>query len=197
MPAFPERYLTGCLVGRIDLIDVISLEEYQDTIPQVLKEPTEASFQFICRNPCILDIPLQMSGQPAIYKLPKDVFLGAKDKLRKVQYTWWPPEEYKNFTIGRFDLYPDDYVQWTRDEIITYVEKNQVNRNPNYVQISKGCYHLKNFLNASGQQGFIDGIRELCFENPQKMRFQACEKLVKEYLEDMKSLDADETSEKK
>lgn len=24
LPAFPERYLTGCLVGRIDLVDVIS-----------------------------------------------------------------------------------------------------------------------------------------------------------------------------
>jgi activating signal cointegrator 1 len=34
MPQFPDRYLTGCVVGRVDLIDVISLQEYQDTIPR-------------------------------------------------------------------------------------------------------------------------------------------------------------------
>ena len=44
MPAFPERYITGAVVGRVDLIDVISLEEYRDTIPQPLQEPTEALF---------------------------------------------------------------------------------------------------------------------------------------------------------
>jgi len=51
MPEFPERYITGAVVGRVDLMDVISLDEYRDTIPKPLQEPTEASFQFIVRNP--------------------------------------------------------------------------------------------------------------------------------------------------
>ena len=35
-PEFPERYLTGVLLGRCDLIDVISYGEYEDTIPKKL-----------------------------------------------------------------------------------------------------------------------------------------------------------------
>jgi len=56
-----------------------------------------------------------MSGQPGIYKMPKEIFYGAKDKLQKTPVGWWPPEEFKNQTIGRFDLCPDDYTTWTRD----------------------------------------------------------------------------------
>jgi hypothetical protein len=51
LPAFPERYLTGVVVGRVDLIDVLSLEEYKDTIPKPLQEETDSSFQFVVRNP--------------------------------------------------------------------------------------------------------------------------------------------------
>jgi hypothetical protein len=39
-------------------------------------------------------------------------------------------------------------------------------------------------LNASGQQGFIDSIREMINENPGKMRFQRSEKLASEYIDD-------------
>jgi len=64
--------------------------------------------------------------------------------------------------------------------------------------LSSGCFYLKNFLNASGQQGFIDGIREMCFDNPTKMRFQSAEKLTKEYFEETDTLHGDEVlSEKK
>jgi hypothetical protein len=38
LPPFPERYLTGSLLGRVDLIDVITQQEYQDTIPKKLQE---------------------------------------------------------------------------------------------------------------------------------------------------------------
>lgn len=113
--------------------------------------------------------------------MPKEIWLGAREVIKQVPYSWWPPEEFKNFSLGRFDLYPEEYAQWSRDEIINHVEKNQVNKKPEYVQLSTGCFHLKNFLNASGQQGFIDGIRELCLENPTKMRFQRAEKLTSEY----------------
>jgi hypothetical protein len=34
LPPFPERYLTGCLVGRVDLIDVLAAQEYLDTVPK-------------------------------------------------------------------------------------------------------------------------------------------------------------------
>lgn len=128
LPSFPERYLTGSVVGKVDLIDVISYGEYSDTIPRKLQEPTEASFLFVVRNPQYLDIPLKLSGSPGLYKLPKEILYGARDKLKKAPYTWWPPEEYKGHTMGRFDLYPEDYSNWTRDQIISHIEKNQVKK---------------------------------------------------------------------
>jgi len=166
LPPFPERYLTGCLLGRIDLIDVISLAEYEDTIPKKLQEETVASHIFVARNPMYLDIPLKMSGQQGIYRLPKETLFGVRDKLKKVAYSWWPPEQFKNQLIGRFDLYPDEYTIWTRDQILNHVEQNQVLKQPEYKQLSAGCFHLKSFLNATGQQGFIDSIREMIMENP-------------------------------
>lgn len=106
MPPFPDRYLTSSLLGRLDLLDIISLEEYRDTVPEKLQEPTEAPYQFVCRNPMYLELPLKMAGQPGIYKLEKGLFFGVKDLLIKTPVTWWPPEEYKLYSLGRFDLYP-------------------------------------------------------------------------------------------
>ena len=34
LPEFPDRYLTGCVVGRVEVVDVLSHEEYSDTIPR-------------------------------------------------------------------------------------------------------------------------------------------------------------------
>ena len=85
LPAFPERYLTGCLVGRVDLVDVLSQQEYLDTVPKQVQEhgtdDEKPSFVFVVRNPQYLDIPLKMSGSPNIYKMPKELFYGARDKL--------------------------------------------------------------------------------------------------------------------
>ena len=38
MPSFPERYVTSSLIGRVDLVDVLPLDEYHDTVPKVLQE---------------------------------------------------------------------------------------------------------------------------------------------------------------
>ena len=38
---------------------------------------------FVIRNPQYLDIPLKMSGSPNIYKLPKELHFGVKDKLKQ------------------------------------------------------------------------------------------------------------------
>jgi len=47
-----------------------------------------------------------MSGQPGIYKMEKGVFYGCKNLLIKTPVSWWPPEEFKLYNLGRFDLYP-------------------------------------------------------------------------------------------
>jgi len=68
--------------------------------------------------------------------------------------------------LGRFDLYPEEYAKVSRDKIMSTVEATSVSKPPSHKQLSVGCFHLKNFLNATGQQGFIDAIREMCLENP-------------------------------
>ena len=163
LPPFPERYLTGCLVGRIDLVDVISAQEYLDTIPKPLQEhgvhlvdhahqytedKTIPAFLFVARNPQYLDIPLKMGGAPNIYRLPKEVFYGARDKLQPAPYDWWPPEQYKRQVFGRFDLYPGEMTSWTRDQIIAEAEKSQVVIKPQPIQLTAGCFHLKSLVDA-------------------------------------------------
>jgi hypothetical protein len=62
IPEFPERYQTGAVVGRVDLLDIIPYDEYVDTIPKELQEQTTAAYLFVVRNPCTLDIPIRMGG---------------------------------------------------------------------------------------------------------------------------------------
>lgn len=106
MPPFPDRYITSSILGRIDLVDIIPLDEYRDTIPPLLQEPTESEYQFVCRNPQFLELPLKMAGQPGIYKMDKTLWFGVKDLLVKTPVAWWPPKQFKLYSLGRFDLYP-------------------------------------------------------------------------------------------
>jgi len=108
-PSFPQRYPTSAVIGRVDLLDVLTLSEYNDTLPDVLRERTTAAYQFVLRNPMCLDLPLRMAGQPSIYKMPKEIALGARPLLKRVPFTWWPPREFKNLVIGSFDLYPEEH----------------------------------------------------------------------------------------
>ena len=67
-PQFPDRYLTSVLLGRIDLVDIISYEDLESgegpytPKEDQLKEPTESEYIFVCRNPQYLEIPLRMQG---------------------------------------------------------------------------------------------------------------------------------------
>ena len=94
MPEFPARYLTGAVVGRVDMIDCLSHEEYRDTVPAALQEETQAKYLFVCRNPMYLDIPPRMAGQPNIFKMSKEIAFGVRRLLKKAPYTWWPPKEF-------------------------------------------------------------------------------------------------------
>lgn len=51
LPPFPSRYFTSSLLGRVDLVDVLTLEEYHDTVPEALRERTTSAYQFVIRNP--------------------------------------------------------------------------------------------------------------------------------------------------
>jgi hypothetical protein len=98
-----------------------------------------------------LDIPLRMSGQPGLYKMPREICFGARDKLKKSEYSWWPPEQFKNLQIGQFDIYPNEYAAMPKSEIMALVEKRAVSLQKDYRQLSAGCFYLKNFLDTLGQ----------------------------------------------
>lgn len=44
MPTFPARYFTSSVIGRVELIDVLPLEEYHDTVPEILRERTTSAY---------------------------------------------------------------------------------------------------------------------------------------------------------
>jgi hypothetical protein len=44
MPAFPDRYMTSSIIGRLDLIDIISHKEYEETVPEKLREDSAAAY---------------------------------------------------------------------------------------------------------------------------------------------------------
>ena len=75
-------------------------------MPDVLREKTTEPYQFVIRNPMYLELPLRMAGQPNIYKMQKEIAMGARPLLKRVQYAWWPPKDYKLNSIGQFDIYP-------------------------------------------------------------------------------------------
>ena len=84
LPPFPKRYLTSSVIGRVDLVDVLALDEYNDTVPNVLREKTTSAYQFVIRNPQYLELPLRMTGSPNIYKMPKEIAFGARPLLKRV-----------------------------------------------------------------------------------------------------------------
>ena len=50
------------MIGRVDLVDVLTLDQYNDTVPEALREKTTEAYQFVIRNPMYLELPLRMAG---------------------------------------------------------------------------------------------------------------------------------------
>ncbi|TNV83680.1 hypothetical protein FGO68_gene10563 [Halteria grandinella] len=184
MPDFPDRYPTSVVVGRVDLVDVITLDEYHDTVPKKLQEPTECQYQFVVRNPCYLEMPPRMSGQPNIYKMDKALHFGIKELIKKAPYTWWPPKEYRLYQLGRFDIFTQHQAQTDIEKLIDRLGKQH-----SQVQVAKtnvGCYHLKGLLSVPEQLRILQSIRTQCLREPQKYKFSRSEALAEEEIEQEK-----------
>jgi len=89
-PSFPDKYPTGVLLGRIELIDVLSGEEYNEITPENVREDNESKFRFIIKNPMKLLVPIRMIGGKKIYNLEFQLWEGACRGLRRVYTKWWP-----------------------------------------------------------------------------------------------------------
>lgn len=93
-----------------------------------------------------LDMPLKMSGQPSIFKMPKELMYGARPLLKKAPYKWWPLKQFENFVAGQFDIYPDEY---NSKALKTLLNSESVRAQPVVDKLQAlGCYAVTQSLTA-------------------------------------------------
>lgn len=107
LPPLPERYPTGCLIGIIDLEDIIRVEDYFKYIPEHLREETGCKYLFVCRNPRRLLYPIRLPGERQIFNIDdKNLLESAKKNLLRVKTNWWP--YYANELRGKERIHDED-----------------------------------------------------------------------------------------
>ena len=91
-PPFPERYPTGVLLGRVELVAIDDRKKYIEKTPEGLREEGDSSYVFVVKNPLRLLVPIKMPGGKNIFTLDRSIWEGAKQGLRRVYTLWWPPQ---------------------------------------------------------------------------------------------------------
>lgn len=90
MPDFPTDYPTGCLIGVIDLQDVITQDVYKKYVPQQYTKESTSENLFVARNPRRLKVSIRMPGKSGIFNLEEQVVQTACNTLVKVPSKWFP-----------------------------------------------------------------------------------------------------------
>ncbi|OQV21272.1 Activating signal cointegrator 1 [Hypsibius exemplaris] len=88
---FPEQYLTGYLLGCVDLVDCITQEEYQRRFPGGLLQ--QYPYIFLFDNPVELERKFPVSGQARIFSLDHRLHELAKRQPTKKPGKVWHPAE--------------------------------------------------------------------------------------------------------
>lgn len=92
MPPFPERYPTGVLLGRVELVKIEERKAYLERTPENEQEEGDSSYVFNIKNPLRLLVPIRMPGGKNIFTLDRGIWEGAKQGLRRVYTLWWPAQ---------------------------------------------------------------------------------------------------------
>ncbi len=92
-PQFPLRYPTGVLLGRVELVDCLTQQDYRISTPPKIAEIHDSKFHHIVINPMKLIVPIRMHGGKQIYNMEREIWEGAKKGLRRICTSWWPPDE--------------------------------------------------------------------------------------------------------
>ena len=87
---FPKRYPTSCLLGCVDLVDIISDTDYKKMVPLEFREKSFSPYHFVVKNPHKLDTPIKMPGDFKLFTLDKEVIERTEGRLLKVNTFWWP-----------------------------------------------------------------------------------------------------------
>merc|ERR1712150_433721 len=77
---FPMNLPTSCLLGCVDVVDVLPQEEYRELYPQ---GESNSPYVFICTNPQELLVKFPMQGQHKIYKMDTNIHNAAKKSAKK------------------------------------------------------------------------------------------------------------------
>ncbi|KAK7073108.1 Activating signal cointegrator 1 [Halocaridina rubra] len=75
---FPQYYPPGCLLGCVDVTDVLPQEEYRARFPE---GESDSPYVFICENPQEMVFKFPMKGHHKIYKMDSKVHQAAKKAL--------------------------------------------------------------------------------------------------------------------
>ncbi|XP_024935817.1 activating signal cointegrator 1 isoform X2 [Cephus cinctus] len=78
---FPNNYPTGCLLGYVNVVDVLPQEEYRRVHPE---GDTDSPFVFICEDCKQLPIKFPMQGKHKIYKLDKKIHQAAVKSIERI-----------------------------------------------------------------------------------------------------------------
>ncbi|KAF2356163.1 ASCH domain, partial [Trinorchestia longiramus] len=76
---FPMHYPPGCLLGCVDVEDVLAQEEYQLKYPD---GESDSPYVFICKNPQEMIFKFAMKGQHKVYNLDPKVHQAARKALK-------------------------------------------------------------------------------------------------------------------
>jgi len=85
---FPESYPTACLLGAVDLVDAKTHDDYMAT--KTTREESSSDHVFICKNPRVLMMPGQCSGEHKLWRIPADKVKLFQGGLRAVDTSWIP-----------------------------------------------------------------------------------------------------------
>lgn len=76
---FPKSYPSGCLLGCVEVVDVLPQDQYRVEYPN---GESGSPYVFVCRNPLELFVKFPMKGQHKLYKLDAGVHQTAKKSLQ-------------------------------------------------------------------------------------------------------------------
>ena len=70
--------ITGCLLGYVDVEEVISQEDYREKYTEGM---SESPYVFVCKNPQELKLKMPVKGQHKIWKLDPNMHRAARKAM--------------------------------------------------------------------------------------------------------------------
>lgn len=109
-PALPEFWPVSAILGCVDLLDCVK-KSSDEQFPSFInpKEDNDSEYRFVCKAPRVLAIPVPMSGQHKLWKIPKPKLQVLQTLIKP--YCWSVP-------LGEIPVSPPKtYPQETGDDL--------------------------------------------------------------------------------